>query len=216
DIPTVMVFSRWGKVAAAVTATELITRFGVTHLLFTGVAGAVDPRLRIGDIVVGESLVQHDLDARPIFKQFEVPLLRQTRLTTDLRDRETLWQAALHFVQQQFSTVISSEAKEEFALAQPAVYLGEIATGDQFFTSSMAAAGLRARLPNALCVEMEGAAVAQVCAEYGVPMTVFRTISDSANEHAPINFSHFTKNVAARYSHAIVENWLTRFRSSDS
>jgi adenosylhomocysteine nucleosidase len=69
-----VVFSRWGKVASATTVTYLIVEFGITELIFTGVAGTINKDLNIGDIVIANSLVQHDLDARPIVNRFEIPL----------------------------------------------------------------------------------------------------------------------------------------------
>ena len=74
----VVVFSRWGKVAAAATVSALIHHFAVTEIIFTGVAGAIDPKLKIGDIVIGRRLIQHDIDARPLMQRFEVPLLSKT------------------------------------------------------------------------------------------------------------------------------------------
>ena len=71
----VLAFSRWGKVASASTATTMIDRFGADELVFTGVAGAVNRALSVGDIVVADALVQHDLDASPLFAPMEVPLL---------------------------------------------------------------------------------------------------------------------------------------------
>ena len=70
EIDAVCVLSRIGKVAAAMTATTLVEKFGVTHILFTGVAGAGDKTVNVGDIVVAESLVQHDIDASPLFPRF--------------------------------------------------------------------------------------------------------------------------------------------------
>jgi adenosylhomocysteine nucleosidase len=64
-VPSVLAFSRWGKVAAATTATSLISRFDVKALIFTGVAGAIDPEVHVGDIVVATRLDQDDMDARP-------------------------------------------------------------------------------------------------------------------------------------------------------
>src|SRR5579862_9742959 len=78
----VLVFSRCAKVAAASTVTTLIEVFGVDLVVFTGAAGAADPRLEIGDVVIGTSLVQHDLDARPLFPRFEVPLLGRVAFET--------------------------------------------------------------------------------------------------------------------------------------
>jgi len=81
--PVVIVFSRWGKVAAATTATDLISDFCVTEILFTGVAGAAQPGLKVGDIVVGARLWQHDMDARPLFPRHEIPLLGRSSFASD-------------------------------------------------------------------------------------------------------------------------------------
>jgi adenosylhomocysteine nucleosidase len=60
------VFLRWGQVAAATTATHLITHFGIGQRIFTGVAGAADPQFRVGDVVVGNRLRHHDMDGKPL------------------------------------------------------------------------------------------------------------------------------------------------------
>src|SRR5687767_5781975 len=85
----VLVVSRCGKVAAAGTATLLLERFGVEAIVFTGLAGGAAPGLRIGDIVVADRLIQHDLDARPLFPRYEVPLLGVSEFGADraLADR---------------------------------------------------------------------------------------------------------------------------------
>src|SRR5262245_58011572 len=72
---TVLVFSRWGKVASASTVTTLIDTADVDLILFTGVAGAISADLQIGDVVIGSKLAQHDLDARPLYPRYEVPQL---------------------------------------------------------------------------------------------------------------------------------------------
>src|SRR5882762_2627101 len=77
-LSTVVVFSRWGKVAAATTVMNLILEFNISELLFTGVAGAMDADLKVGDIVIAKRLIQHDMDARPLMPQFEIPLLGMT------------------------------------------------------------------------------------------------------------------------------------------
>jgi adenosylhomocysteine nucleosidase len=87
------------------------------------------------------------------------------------------------------------------------VHRGLIVSGDQFVASTAAVGALRDALPDALAVEMEGAAIAQVCYEYGVPCAVVRTISDTADDHAPVSFMSFLTEIAGAYSNAI----LTRF-----
>ena len=72
-----MVFSRWGKVAAATTTTQLINDFEIDEIIFTGVAGSIQNHINIGDIVIGKNLYQHDMDASPLLEPFEIPLLQK-------------------------------------------------------------------------------------------------------------------------------------------
>jgi tetratricopeptide (TPR) repeat protein len=93
-MPVVVVFSRWGKVVAATTATHLISDCSVDEILFTGVAGAAQPGLKVGDVVVGARLWQHNMDARSLFLRHEIPLLGQTSFASDAKRRQQLLQAA--------------------------------------------------------------------------------------------------------------------------
>ena len=203
-IDAVCVLSRIGKVAAATTATTLIEKFGVTHVLFTGVAGAGDPGVKVGDIVVADSLLQYDMDASPLFPRFEVPLTGLSHFATDQRLANVLAAAAGEFIGTSFETVIEAEERRVFCLERPRVHRGLIASGDQFISDAARIHALGAQLPGLLAVEMEGAAVAQVCFELGVPFAVIRTISDNANEAAAHDFMRFVKTVASRYAYHIV------------
>jgi adenosylhomocysteine nucleosidase len=189
-IAAVCVLSRIGKVAAATTASVLVEKFGVTHILLTGVAGAGDAGVKVGDVVVAESLLQYDMDASPLFPRFEVPLTGLSHFGTD----------------QFLSNLVASAASRflETEAGQPRLHRGLIASGDQFISSAARIDALGAELPGLLAVEMEGAAVAQVCFELGVPYAVIRTISDNANEAAAHDFMHFVKTVASRYAFTIV------------
>jgi adenosylhomocysteine nucleosidase len=207
-VPSVAVFSRWGKVAAATTATCLITKFGVEQLVFTGVAGGTDPALAIGDVVVATALYQHDMDARPLFPRHEIPLLGVSRLETDAALRRECFRAAQAFLSQDYEVQVSPPIRQEFGITEPKVVEGEVATGDKFFAEKADIHALKARLPSVVCVEMEGAAVAQVCFEYRVPLAVIRTISDAAVESAIIDFPKFIKQVACVYSHGILKRLI--------
>jgi len=204
-IDAVCVLSRIGKVAAAMTATTLVEKFGVTHILFTGVAGAGDKTVQVGDIVVAESLVQHDMDASPLFPRFEVPLTGQTHFQPDQQLSMRLSNAAHAFLELDFLESVSAEERRVFGLAQPRVHRGLIASGDQFVNDRVRLTALNSALPALVAVEMEGAAVAQVCAELDVPFAVIRAISDNANENAAPDFLRFVKSVAAQYAFHIVE-----------
>lgn len=209
-IDAVCVLSRIGKVAAATTAATLIEKFGVTHVLFTGVAGAGDAGVRVGDIVIAESLLQYDMDASPLFPRFEVPLTGLSHFASDQHLSNVVASAAAQFLEQQFDEAIGEAERRDFRLVAPRVHRGLIASGDQFISSAAHIESLGASLPGLLAVEMEGAAVAQVCFELGIPFAVIRAISDNANEAAPTDFMRFVTTVASRYAFHIV----TRFCQS--
>jgi len=201
----VVVFSKWGKVAAAITVTTLIQKFQIQELIFTGVAGAIHPDLKIGDIVLGKRLFQHDMDARPIIPQYELPLLKKIFIETpQLKIVQTKKVIDDLLNQQHLLQVITKEELQQFGIESPKVYLGDIASGDQFISDVNKKHQLRATFPDLLCVEMEGAAVAQVCYEFNIPFTIIRTISDCADQHAEINFLEFVKEVANKYSREII------------
>lgn len=206
-IDAVCVLSRIGKVAAAMTATSLIERFGVTHILFTGVAGSGDSSVKVGDIVIAESLVQHDMNAAPLFPRFEVPLTGQSHFLTDVKMSAQLAQAAHDFLDQDLVTAIAVGERKEFGLQAPRLHRGLIASGDQFVHQKSQLGAVKDALPGLLAVEMEGAAVAQACFELGVPFAVVRTISDNANEDAATDFMRFVQTVASRYSYCIVKRF---------
>lgn len=196
----VAVLSGIGKVAAAITATLLAETFGVSQVWFTGVAGGLGADVRVGDVVVAESLIQHDMDASPLFPRHELPGLGRSRLHPP--PELTRWvhdgvAGALLGVQQHVPL-------HALGLSQPRVHRGLIASGDQFVASAEDADTLRHHLPDVLAVEMEGAAVAQVCDAFGLPFAVVRTISDRADASAHLDFTRFVEQVASPYSLAIV------------
>lgn len=203
----VMVLAGIGKVAAASTTNLLIHHFGVTQLILSGVAGAADSSLKVGDIVIADALLQHDMDASPLFPRFEIPLTGKSRFFVDQELHRALQNAVSQFIQtlpEHFST----SQIEEFQLQATKTCTGLIASGDQFIHDSHVLNELKQALPDLLAVEMEGAAIAQVCDEQNLPFAILRTISDSADETADIDFLSFVKNVAAPYSLAILKNYF--------
>jgi adenosylhomocysteine nucleosidase len=207
EIDAVAVLSRIGKVAAAMTATTLVEKFGVTHILFTGVAGSGDAAVRVGDIVVAESLVQHDMDASPLFPRHQVPLTGLSHFASDRAMAVALANAAQRFLDHELDKTVDPRERAAFALQAPRVHEGLVASGDQFVRHRERIQALAEALPGLLAVEMEGAAVAQVCFELGIPFGVIRTISDNANENAATDFMRFVKSVAAQYAFYIVRQF---------
>ena len=203
-IACVVAFSKWGKVAATITATLLIQEFAVTDLIFIGTAGALADGLKVGDIVISKRLVQHDLDARPIISRFELPLLNRVYVDSDPELTELAGKAVSNLINKGVENMVGEAAVKEFNL-NPTLYFGDIASGDQFINSNDKRQEILSLLPEVLCVEMEGAAVAQVCLEFGTPFTVIRTISDTADHNARVDFGRFIVEVANAYSRAIVQ-----------
>ncbi|HSY45309.1 MAG TPA: 5'-methylthioadenosine/adenosylhomocysteine nucleosidase [Steroidobacteraceae bacterium] len=208
QVEAVAVFSRYGKVAAAATVTQLLAAYPVSELVFSGVAGGVRRGLAIGDVVVASGLLQHDMDASPIFPRYEVPLLGKAVFGTDQGLSERLMSAAREFLAEDLPGHVARAEREFFHIDAPQVIHGLIASGDKFFSNAAEAQALRQRLPQVCCVEMEGAAVAQVCDEYSIPFAVLRTISDSADENSVHDFPRFARGIAAHYSAGILARFV--------
>lgn len=199
----VAVLSGIGKVAAATTATLLIQRFGVSRIVFTGVAGGLGADVKVGDVVVAGEFLQHDMDASPIFPRHEIPGYGRSRFLTD-RDLSRQLLRVCKSLLAELPRAVDAESIAAFGLQQPQVHQGLILSGDRFVSTSLESERLVSELPDALAVEMEGAAFAQVCQDFGVPLAVVRTISDRADDAAHVDFPRFLREVASKYSGAIV------------
>jgi adenosylhomocysteine nucleosidase len=187
--PVVLCKSGVGKVNASICTQILIDDFSVGQVIFTGVAGGVDPVLNIGDIVISRDCVQHDIDVTALgFKRGEIPF---TSVST--------FEADSHLIQ------IAEKCGKSVDDVQ--VVIGRILSGDQFIADKDVVKDLFEELEGT-CVEMEGAAVAQVCYLNNVPFVVIRSLSDKADGSAHVNFLEFTKLASNRSFH-IVEKMLT-------
>ena len=203
----VAVLSRIGKVAAATTATVLIERFGVTRMVFTGVAGGLAAQARVGDVVLATELLQHDMDASPLFPRHQVPLTGMTRYPTDPALTAAL-QSAVSLALQDVVVHLPRSDWLGLALDKARVHEGLVISGDRFVATTAESAALQRELPDALAVEMECAAMAQVCHDYGVPLAAVRTISDRADDAAHVDFPKFIQTIASRYSVAVLDRFL--------
>jgi adenosylhomocysteine nucleosidase len=197
-----------GKVAAAATTTSLIVEFGCDALLFTGVAGGLADGVRVGDVVIADCLLQHDLDARPLYPQYEVPDTGKSRFPADAELTGLLHAAARTLFSPLAAPLVDAQTRQEFGLHAPRVHRGLILSGDRFISTCDDSDALLRALPGALAVEMEGAAVAQVCHDYDVPFALVRTVSDRADDTAHIDFGRFIHTVAGAYSLALMRALL--------
>jgi len=205
--PVVLALSRIGKVAAATTATALIERFGVHRIVFTGVAGGLGEGVQVGDVVVASDFIQHDMDASPLFPPYEVPLYGQARFACDAALTATLLIATN-------AGLINVGGQWGLNLEPPRIHHGLVASGDRFVSATTEAHALQAAMHahgfDPLAVEMEGAAVAQVCHDYGVPFAAMRSISDRADNAAHTDFQGFVHTVASRYAQSILKEFVRR------
>lgn len=179
-----------GKVNAAICTQILIDHFKVQSVIFTGVAGGVDPILNIGDIIISTDCLQHDIDASPLgFKRGDIPFAA----TSVFKANETLIQLA-----------------ERSAQSVEGVHAvtGRVVSGDQFIADRERVKSLYEQF-EAACVEMEGSAVGQVCYLNHVPFVIIRSLSDKADGTAHTNFLEFTA-LASERSFQIVKEMVVR------
>ena len=193
-MPVVLCKSGVGKVNAAVCTQLMIDAFGVDAVLFTGVAGAVDPRLEIGDIVISTECLQHDMDVTALgFPKGTIPFAEQSVFAAD----EEL--AALAF-----------EVSDR--LFPGRTVRGRVLSGDRFVADREEVKALLEQFDGA-CTEMEGAAVAQVCGMNEVRFVIIRSMSDKADGSAHVNFAEFTR-LASKHSYQIIEGMIRQMQAA--
>jgi adenosylhomocysteine/aminodeoxyfutalosine nucleosidase len=175
--PVVMAYSKIGKVFSAITATTMILKFGISKLLFSGVAGAISPDLKIGDLVLATATCQHDLDLTPFGHPHGYVPEGAVCFYTD----ETLNRLARRVARR-----VGVELKE-----------GIIATGDQFIADPKRKEWIGEQF-GAIALEMEGGAVGKVCWSFEIPYLILRAISDGAGEGAEVDFDTFLEESSER------------------
>ena len=175
NIDVVVAYSKIGKVFSTLTATTMLEMFACDVLLFTGVAGAVNDELKIGDLIVATKLPQHDLD-----------------ITIFGHPHGYVPEGSVFVEADKDLIALSKMVADEMGVK---VREGIIATGDQFI-ASQERKGFIADTFHADALEMEGASVAVVCDALGVPFFILRAISDSADMDAGFNFEEFVESSA--------------------
>lgn len=175
-----------GKTNAALCTTLLKEYFQVDILLFTGVAGALNPEINIADIVLGTELIEHDFDVRAFgYPLGKIPRMEVLAFPCDEK------------------LISLAQAVGETLFGEEHIFQGRIVSGDQFVADVEKIAFLRQEF-QAECTEMEGAAVAHVCYLLDLPCLVIRSISDKADRDARMDFPEFVK-VAANNSQKMIE-----------
>ena len=181
----VVVQSGIGKVNAAACAQILINHFGVTHVMNTGVAGSLNAKIDIGDIVVSTDAMYHDVDATIFgYAKGEVPQVGTASFVAD----EMLRKAAVEAVKE--------------AAPDIHVFEGRVVSGDQFISSREVKNHIRDTFQGD-CTEMEGAAIAQVAYINEVPFVIIRAISDKADDSGQEAYDVFEKKAAMHCAHVV-------------
>ncbi len=189
-LPVVVVQCGVGKVNAAMCAQILCSSFGVTHLVNTGIAGSLDARLDIGDLLVSRDAVYHDFDCCHFgYPAGQVPGMDVLAYPAD-EDMIAYAQAAAQKVHPGH------------------VCLGRVASGDQFVCSGEKKQAIIG-LTGAMCTEMEGAAIAHTAYRNRVPFVILRAISDKADDSAEMDYPTF-EAMAARRCAAVAEGLAAR------
>ena len=170
DLDLVLAYSKIGKVNAATTATILIEKFGAKKILFSGVAGAIDSDLKIGDLIIATKTCQHDVDLT-VFG-YEPGFIPESKVFFECDEK-------LNNIAKNVAKKLGIKLKE-----------GIIASGDQFIHSKERKEWI-AKTFKASAIEMEGGAVGCVTWTLGVPFFMLRSISDSAEEGAGVDFDEF-------------------------
>jgi len=174
-VELVIAYSKIGKVFSTLTATTMIEHFGAEKLLFSGVAGAVSPELRVGDLVVATKLAQHDLDITAFGHPFGFVPEGAVFVEADKEMIE---------ISKSVASSMGKDVKE-----------GIIATGDQFVADEKRKNWIGDTF-KADALEMEGASVAVVCDALNVPFFILRSISDAADMDASFSFDEFLETSA--------------------
>ena len=188
----IVVKSGVGKVNAALCAQRLILKFGCTHIINTGIAGAMASGLKVLDFVASTDAVYHDMDATGFgYKKTEIPQMKCSDFPADGKMLE-----------------VARSAFKEFPAEHKLVF-GRIATGDQFISDKEKKSAIQETCSPA-CVEMEGAAVAHACWINEIPFVIIRCMSDMADDDGESIYS-FNENEAASLSGSLVLSMLGRF-----
>jgi len=195
DREIVLVRSGIGKVNAAVCTQILIDDFKIGGLIFTGVAGSVSGELNIGDIVISQDTLQHDVDATAFgYELGQIPRMEEKIFVAD---KELL------------ALALKANQNLCFQGHQPKVMVGRILSGDQFIACAEKVQWL-SKTFQGHCTEMEGAAVAQVCVLNSLPFVIIRSMSDKADGSAHMNYQEFVEQAACN-SYQMVKNMIKSY-----
>lgn len=188
DTPVVLLKSGIGKVNAATSTTLLLSRFAPDAVINIGSAGGFDPELNVGDVIISSEVVHHDVDVTAFgYPLGQVPSMPATYVA------DPAW--------------VEKAERAVMNIGRVKAKRGLIGTGDSFMCDPERVALVRSQFPQMMAVEMEAAAVAQVCHKFGTPFVVVRSLSDVADKESPASFEEYLQ-VAAQNSSLMIRAML--------
>lgn len=188
----VLGISFMGKISAAICATILIEHFNVDKIICIGICGGLISDLKMGDVVIANKLVQHDVDATPLCKKFVLPPYKD-HIPCDKNEVEN--------ARNKIDALMKNIYKNRYK-----VFEGLIISGDQFVSSIEAKDNLMRELPDAIAVDMETFSVGAVCTSYNIPFLIFKLISDeSGDDNVDDSIMDYTQESATKVIDKIVK-----------
>ncbi|KXT75119.1 5'-methylthioadenosine nucleosidase / S-adenosylhomocysteine nucleosidase [Streptococcus sp. DD10] len=180
----VLVESGVGKTMSAMSVAVLADHFKVESIINTGSAGAVADGIGVGDVVVADELVYHDVDVTAFGYDYG-----------QMAGQPLYYGSSSYFV---------SEMKQVLEGLHQRSHIGLIATGDSFIAGQDKIEQIKFHFPSVLAVEMEGAAIAQAAYNLGLPFMVIRAMSDTASHDANISFDDFIDEAGIRSAETLI------------
>lgn len=178
DREIVLMLSSPGKVNAAIATTLLLNNYSVEYVINIGTCGSLNNELNIGDLIVGTEVVHFDVDATHFGYKFgQVPQMPATYLSDNKL----------------------KEIAKSIKLENNNIVFGMLGTSDSFISDKNRKKEILNHFPNMLAVDMEAAAIAQTCYNFGIEFIICRSVSDKAEEGNRITFDEFL-NIAAKNS----------------
>ncbi|WP_077621425.1 5'-methylthioadenosine/S-adenosylhomocysteine nucleosidase [Sediminibacillus massiliensis] len=182
----VLLKSGIGKVNAAMATTILHERYQPDQVINTGSAGGFAEDLNVGDLIISSEVTHHDVDVTAFDYEYgQVPGMPAAYKADD-----TLVETAMSATES-IKTILAKK--------------GLIATGDSFMSDKERVDFVREKFPDMLAAEMEAAAIAQVCHQYGVPFVVIRALSDIAGKESSVSFDTFLEQAAGNAANLIIK-----------
>jgi len=184
-VEVILLKSGIGKVNAALSTTLLLDRYKPDYVINTGSAGGFHHSLNVGDVVISTEVRHHDVDVTAFGYEYgQVPGLPAAFLPDE--------------------TLVSIAESKANDIADIQVVKGTIATGDSFMNDPERVDYIRSKIPNIYAVEMEAAAIAQVCHQFNTPFVIIRALSDIAGKESNVSFEQFLDKAALHSANMVI------------